>query len=93
MEIRKQSPWGTHEFRVKTLDGSTPGAGGARLGFTCRSCHRKFSQTPSNHRTWAVNEQGMALDSAVTDRWLSEECVRHPTEMDDDDRKKVRAPA
>ncbi len=92
MAIRVKSPWGTHDFKVKTLEGATGGAGGSRLGFTCRKCDRQFSQTPLNRRTWAINEAGMALESAVTDRWLSEVCPRLPA-VTDEDRKRLRSPA
>jgi len=88
--IDERPPWESHEFRVKTLDGSAAGAGGARLGFSCRNCGRKFAQTPATRRTWAVNDAGLALDDAVTDRWLDENCLRHPGATDDDDRKPLR---
>jgi hypothetical protein len=88
--IDERPPWESHEFRVKTLDGSAAGAGGARLGFSCRNCGRKFAQTPATRRTWAVNDAGLALDDAVTDRWLDENCLRHPGATDDDDRKLLR---
>jgi hypothetical protein len=88
--IDERPPWESHEFRVKTLDGGAAGAGGARLGFSCRNCGRKFAQTPATRRTWAVNDAGLALDDAVTDRWLDENCLRHPGATDDDDRKLLR---
>jgi hypothetical protein len=88
--IDEKPPWDSHEFRVKTLDGTAAGAGGARLGFSCRNCGRKFAQTPATRRTWAVNDAGLALDDAVTDRWLDENCLRHPGATDDDDRKLLR---
>jgi hypothetical protein len=90
MALNQRSTWSTHDFRVKTLEGSIAGAGGSRLGFTCRTCGRKFSQTPVNHHTWAVNELGAPLDTEVSDRWLSEECGRHSTAADDDDRRRLR---
>ena len=88
--IDERPPWESHEFRVKTLDATAAGAGGARLGFACRNCGRKFAQTPATRRTWAVNDAGLALDDAVTDRWLDENCLRHPGATDDDDRKLLR---
>ena len=88
--IDEKPPWDSHEFRVKTLDGTAAGAGGARLGFSCRNCGRKFAQTPATRRTWAVNDAGLALDDAVTDRWLDQNCLRHPGATDDDDRKLLR---
>jgi hypothetical protein len=88
--IEEKPPWDSHEFRVKTLDTTAAGAGGARLGFSCRNCGRKFAQTPATRRTWAVNDAGLALDDAVTDRWLDENCLRHPGATDDDDRKLLR---
>jgi hypothetical protein len=88
--IDEKPPWESHEFRVKTLDGTAAGAGGARLGFSCRNCGRKFAQTPATRRTWAVNDAGLALDDTVTDRWLDENCLRHPGATDDDDRKLLR---
>ena len=85
--------WKTHDFKVKTLEGSTSGAGGAKLGFTCRNCGRKFTQTPVNRRTWAVNDQGLALDNAVTARWLSEDCLHRPGTDDEADRARLRTAA
>ncbi len=93
MLTRKRTPWETHEFKVKTLEGSTSGAGGSRLAFTCRGCGRRFSQTPSNRRTWAVDDNGRALEDAVTERWLAEECGHRPLAADDTDRKRLRYPA
>jgi len=76
---------------VKTLPSSgAGGSGGARLGFTCRNCGRKFTQTPINRRTWAVNDQGLALKEDVTARWLTEDCLRRPGADDDGDRKRLR---
>ena len=88
--IDDKPPWESHEFRVKTLDSTTAGAGGARLGFSCRNCGRKFAQTPTTRRTWAVNDAGLALEDTVTDKWLDESCLRHPGATDDDDRKLLR---
>jgi len=85
--------WVTHDFRVKTLEGPASGGGGARLGFTCRHCGRKFIQTPANRRTWAVSEKGLVLQDAVTDRWLAEVCLRRPSPADDTDRKLLRSVA
>jgi len=62
--IAEKPPWESHEFRVKTLDSTAAGANGARLGFSCRNCGRKFAQTPATRRTWAVNDAGLALDEA-----------------------------
>ncbi|MGH7933599.1 MAG: hypothetical protein ACREQN_10590 [Candidatus Binataceae bacterium] len=90
MTIEARSPWDTHDFKAKTLEGSASGASGSRLGFTCRSCGRKFNHTLGNRRTWAVNNEGVALDDAVTTRWLAENCLRYPAATDDDDRKRLR---
>jgi hypothetical protein len=88
MQVAGRTAWDSHDFKVKTLDGSMSGAGGTRLGFTCRNCGRKFSQTPVNRRTWAVNDQGTALEDAVTDRWLAEDCLHRAGATDEDDRKR-----
>ena len=88
--MKERTGWLTHDFRVKTLEGSTSGAGGSRLGFTCRDCGRKFHQTSGNWRTWAVNDQGVALQEGVTSRWLTEDCLRRPGTTDEDDRQRIR---
>jgi hypothetical protein len=49
-----------------------------------------YSEQKETRRTWAVNDAGLALDDAVTDRWLDESCLRHPGATDDDDRKLLR---
>ena len=92
MQSMGKSPWGTHEFKVKMLDWSR--VGGSRLGYTCRCCDRKFSQfTLLDHQTWAVDAEGRALESAVTNRWLSENCPGLPAVGDQEDRKRLREPA
>jgi hypothetical protein len=50
-------------------------------------------QTRINWRTWAVNDQGLALQEAVTERWLTEDCLRRPGADDDSDRKRLRTTA
>jgi hypothetical protein len=34
-----------------------------------------------------------ALEKAVTDRWVSQDCPRHQSATDDEDRKRLRQPA
>jgi hypothetical protein len=84
-------PWTTHDFKVKMLDWSA--ARGSRLAYTCRFCGRVFcSFTINNHGVWATDGVGRALESAVSDRWLSEKCPRIFNAGDDDDRKRVARP-
>jgi hypothetical protein len=78
--------WETHDFKVKMLDWS--GSRGSRLAYTCRLCGRKFCLfTISNQGTWAVDGEGRALQSTVSDRWLAESCPRLLNTRDDEDRK------
>jgi transposase-like protein len=88
---RDKTPWDSHDWKVKTLESLTTG-GGSRLGFTCRSCQRKFSYTTTNHRAWAVNDDGKTLSDDITSRWLSERCLRRPAETDNEDRQHLKYP-
>lgn len=85
MQIVKKSPWESHDWKVKTID-SVMSGGGSRLGFTCRSCERKFSYTTANNRAWAVDNAGVALTDEISSRWLAEPCLRRPGVADDEDR-------
>ena len=88
-EIKK--PWETHDFKVKMLDWSA--ARGSRLAYSCRFCGRVFcSFTIQNHGAWAADSSGRALESAVSDRWLSEQCPRLLSAGDDEDRKRLSRP-
>jgi hypothetical protein len=81
-------PWTTHDFRVKMLDWSA--ARGSRLAYSCRYCGRMFcSFTINNHGAWATDGVGRALETAVSDRWLTEKCPRNFNATDDDDRKRL----
>lgn len=86
-----RSPWSSHDWKVKTLESLT-GAGGSRLGFTCRSCERRFSYTTSNHRAWAVNNDGVSLADEITSRWLAQPCPGRPPDGDDEDRRHLKYP-
>jgi len=89
MQTIERSSWATHDFKVKMLEWSA--FRGSRLGYTCRRCGRAFCQfTVLNQGTWAVDGEGRALEGAVTDRWLSEDCPRHHSPADHDDRKRRR---
>jgi len=84
-----KSSWDTHDFKVKMLDWST--ARGSRLAYLCRFCGRRFCKfAKQDHETWAIDDDGRALDRAVSDRWLSEVCSRVFKTSDEDDRKRLR---
>jgi len=86
-----KKPWDTHDFKVKMLDWSA--ARGSRLAYTCRYCGRRFcSFTLQNHSAWATDGDGRALEGAVNDRWLSEQCPRLFNAKDDEDRKRLSKP-
>lgn len=83
-----EKQWNTHDFKVKMLDWSA--ARGSRLAYTCRRCGRKFSHfTILGREAWAIDGEGRALDSVVSNRWLSEECPRLFNAKDDEDRKQL----
>ena len=87
-----QQNWQTHDFTVKMLDWSA--ARGSRLAHTCRKCGRKFCHfTILSQTAWAVDGEGRALEGAVTDRWLAEECPRLFSAKDEEDRKRLSKPA
>jgi hypothetical protein len=87
MSITKK-PWATHDFKVKMLDWSA--ARGSRLAYTCRFCGRRFCCfTIQNHGAWATDGDGRALESTVSQRWLSEHCPRAFSASDDEDRKRL----
>jgi hypothetical protein len=86
-----RKPWETHDFKVKMLDWSA--ARGSRLAYTCRFCGRGFcSFTIQNQGAWATDGSGRALESAVSERWLSEQCPRLAISGDDEDRKRLSKP-
>ncbi len=92
MQGMGKHPWETHDFKVKMLDWSA--ARGSRLAHTCRLCGRNFCQfTVLNQGRWAVDGEGRALENAVSDRWLSEDCPRFHDAKDDEDRKRLRGSA
>jgi hypothetical protein len=91
MELTRKSPWETHDFKVKMLDWST--ARGSRLAHTCRRCGRGFCRfTILVHGVWAIDSEGRALETDVSNQWLSEACPRAANESDDRDRKRLRDP-
>jgi hypothetical protein len=80
--------WQTHDFAVKSLAWSA--ARGSTLGFRCRRCGRNFHQfTALSRGMWAVDGEGRALESIVSDRWLSDACPRLFSARDDEDRKRL----
>src|SRR6476660_6148484 len=92
MQTQKgRNPWDSHDWKVKTLESLTPG-GGSRLGYTCRSCGRKFGHMTINHRTWAVNDEGLSLSDEITSRWMVQWCAGHAIEADNKDRNSVKHP-
>lgn len=63
---------------------------GSRLAHSCRRCGRRFCCfTTRNSETSAIDEDGRMLETAVSDRWLSEACPRLFNASDDEDRKRL----
>ena len=92
MQMNDNTPWGSHDFKVKMLDWSA--ARGSRLAYSCRRCGRVFCRFSIAHQeAWAVDGQGRALDPVVSQRWLSEQCPPSADINDDEDRKRLREPA
>ena len=85
---KSYSPLRTHEFDdgVST-QGPEPG-----VLFICRSCSRRFKFDSIARRTWAVGEgrSYLALQDAVSRRWVSESCSGEPNEDDAEDSKQVK---
>ena len=87
-----ETQWNTHDFKVKMLDWSA--VRGSRLAHTWRRCGRGFCRfTLVGHGVWAIDSEGRALETAVTNQWLSEACARVTNENDNNDRKRLREPA
>ena len=83
--------WQSHDFATKSLAWS--GAQGSTLEYRCRRCGRIFRQfTAGSRSTWAVDGEGRALEGSVSDRWLSVECPRLFSAMDDEDRMRLSKP-
>lgn len=89
--VSNRTPWDSHDWKIKSLESLAAG-GGSRLGFTCRSCDRKFVYTTANHRTWAVNNEGTSLTDEISSRWISEHCPGHASETDAEDRLHIKHP-
>jgi hypothetical protein len=84
-----ESPWNTHDFKVKMLDWSA--ARGSRLAHTCRRCGRGFCRfTALGPGVWAIDGEGRALEPSVSSQWLSEPCPLVITESDNKDRGRLR---
>jgi hypothetical protein len=80
--------WESHDFAVKSLEWSA--ARGSKLAYRCRRCGRNFHQfTAASRDIWAVDAEGRALESIVSDRWLLAQCPRLFSPKDDDDRKQL----
>jgi hypothetical protein len=87
-EMAAVNSWQTHDFAVKMLAWSA--ARGSTLGYKCRRCGRNFQQfTALSRGIWAVDAEGRALESIVSDRWLADECPRLFSAKDDEDRKRL----
>ncbi|HUA35215.1 MAG TPA: hypothetical protein VMA09_16525 [Candidatus Binataceae bacterium] len=83
--------WGSHDFTVKMLDWSP--VRGSRLAFSCRRCGRKFCHfSLQRGEAWAVDGDGRALESQVSNRWLDEQCPRLFSAVDIEDRKLLSKP-
>ena len=88
MQGLQQTPWNSHDFKVKALDWSA--SRGSRLAFACRFCGRRFCRFSMMVRgTWAVDAEGRELENAITSRWLAEKCPRLFGVSDDEDRKRL----
>lgn len=85
---RKESPWQSHDWKVKTLISVT--RGGSRLAFTCRSCERTFTHMTGSNQTWATDGHDAALSDAISQRWLSEICPVSPVAADAADRLNLK---
>ena len=80
--------WATHDFAVKMIAWSA--ARGSTLEYRCRRCGRSFHQFAATSRDiWAVDGEGRALESIVSNRWLSDECPRLFSAKDEEDRKRL----
>src|SRR5215472_2884392 len=91
MQVNEKTPWDSHDFKVKMLDWSA--TRGSRLAYSCRRCGRVFCRfSIANQETWAVDEQGRALETVVSRRWLSERCPPLMNIQDVEDRKRLREP-
>lgn len=83
--------WDTHDFTVRMLDWSP--VKGSKLVYRCRRCGRNFHNFSAESRNvWAVDEDGRALENAISDRWLSENCPRLLNVKDDEDRRRLYKP-
>ena len=87
---KNDNPWGTHDWKVKTLISVT--RGGSRLGFTCRSSERTFTHMTGNNQTWATDGHDIALAENISQRWLSENCPVSPVTTDVADRLNLKNP-
>ena len=89
MKLVLKPAWDTHDFKVKMLDWSE--AHGSRLAYLCRFCGRRFCKFAKNgQEAWAVDGAGRALNNAVSERWVSEQCPRLFRATDEEDRKRPR---
>jgi hypothetical protein len=85
--LAKNENWQSHDFAVKMLAWSA--SSGSTLEYRCRRCERKFRQFSARRDIWAVNGEGRALETIVSDKWLSDVCP-HPIDPNDDrDRKRL----
>ena len=88
MQGLQQTPWNSHDFKVKALDWSA--TRGSRLAYSCRFCGRQFCRFSTIVRgTWAVDTEGRELETATTTRWLAEKCPRLFSVADNEDRKRL----
>ena len=85
---KSYSPLRTHDFDEGLLtEGSQPG-----VLFVCRNCSRRFKFDSMARRTWAVGEGNnyLALQDAVSRRWISETCSGGPNDGDAADSKRIK---
>ena len=86
-KLAMKNNWQTHDFAVKMLAWSA--SRGSTLEYRCRRCERNFYQFSAGRDIWAVDREGHALESGVSDRWLSDACPHLICATDAEDRKRL----
>jgi hypothetical protein len=85
---RVYSPLRTHDFDDGVqLKGREPGE-----LYICRKCLRRFKFDSLGRVTWAVakDREYSALETSISNRWISEQCAQAPGPADEEDSRRVR---